>query len=147
MLSSTVLDNRVTAFGLTASLDSPPPEVILKRELLEVRDPLEPEPRTRVVEEDADLYIVKAILERSSRKWEFKWHGVNISAPIRDPTFYDDFAKHNFMIAPGDEFQARIAIHQKKDDISGVYSNTKYEVLHVYRHISRPKQNTLALPQ
>jgi hypothetical protein len=147
MLRSTVLDTRVTGFGLAPSLDSAPPEIILNRELLELRDDLEPEPKTRVIEEDADLYIVKAILERNNRKWEFKWHGMNISAPIKDPNFYDDFAKHNFMIAPGDEFQARIAIHQKRDDLSGVYSNTKYEVLHVYRHISRPRPGRLALPQ
>jgi hypothetical protein len=147
MLSSTVIDNRVTGFGLASSLDSPPPEIILNRELLEIRDALDPEPKTRVIEEDADLYIVKAIMERSNRKWEFKWHGINISAPIKDPNFYDDFAKHNFTIAPGDEFQAKIAISQKRDDLSGVYSNTKYEVLHVYRHISRPKPGRLELPQ
>lgn len=145
MLSSTVLDDRVSGFGLVPSLDSPPPEVVLNREELEIRDSSDEDPKTRVVEEDADLYIVKAIMERSTRKWEFKWHGMNISAPIKDPDFYDDFAKHNFTIAPGDEFQARIAIHQKRDDLSGVYSNTKYEVLHVYRHISRPKPGNLAL--
>lgn len=147
MLGSTVIDARVTGFGLTSSLDSPPPAVILERNLLELSEPLEPEPATRVIEEDADLYIVKAIMERSSRKWEFKWHGVNISAPIKDPSFYDDFAKHSFTIAPGDEFQARIAIHQKRDDLSGVYSNTRYEVLNVYRHISRPKPGSLPLQE
>jgi hypothetical protein len=147
MLSSTVIDDRVTGFGLVPSIDSRPPELILNRELLEMRDPLEPEPKIRVIEEDADLYIVKAIMERSVRKWEFKWHGINISAPIKDPDFYDDFARHNFTIAPGDEFQARIAIHQKRDDLSGVYSNTRYEVLHVYRHISRPRSVGLPLGQ
>lgn len=147
MLSSTVIDGRVTGFGLVPSLESPPPAVIIDRELLETPDSLELEPSTRVVEEDADLYIVKAIMERNTRKWEFKWHGMNISAPIKDPNFYDDFAKHNFTIAPGDEFQARIAVYQKRDDVSGVYSNTKYEVLHVYRHISRPKPGSLSLGQ
>ncbi|MGA9670408.1 MAG: hypothetical protein WBQ94_14440 [Terracidiphilus sp.] len=147
MLSSTILDDRVTGFGLAPSLDSPPPAIILERELLDVRDPSKEEPRTRVIEEDADLYIVKAIMERNARKWEFKWHGINISAPIKDPNFYDDFARHNFTIAPGDEFQARIAVHQKRDDVSGVYSNTKYEVLHVYRHVSRPRPAKLSLEQ
>lgn len=147
MLSSTILDNRVGGFGLAPSLDSPPPQIILNRELLEIRDSSNEEPKTRIIEEEADLYIVKAIMERSPRKWEFKWHGVNISAPIKDPNFYDDFARHNFTIAPGDEFQARIAIHQKRDELSGVYSNTKYEVLQVYRHISRPKPRKLTLEQ
>lgn len=147
MLGSTVIDAHVTGFGLSPSLDSPPPPLILERNLLESSEPLEPEPSTRVIEEDADLYIVKAIMERSSRKWEFKWHGMNISAPIKDPSFYDDFAKHNFTIAPGDEFQARIAIYQKRDDLSGIYSNARYEVLHVYRHVSRPKPGNLPLQQ
>jgi hypothetical protein len=147
MISNTLIDERVTGFGLAPAISSEPPKVVLDRELLGIRDTLEPEPPTRVIEEDADLYIVKAIMERSTRKWEFKWHGMNISAPIKDPAFYDDFARHNFTIAPGDEFQARIAIYQKRDDLSGVYSNTRYEVLHVYRHISRPKPGTIELRQ
>ena len=31
---------------------------------------------------------------------------------------------------------------KKKDDLSGVYSNINYEVLHVYRHISREDQDS-----
>jgi len=140
MLSSVIIDERVTGFGLSPEIDGPPPTIILPRELLEMRDEqLDTEPKTRVVEEDCNLYIIKAIMERSKRKWEFKWNGISISAPIKDPNFYDDFALHNFTIAPGDEFQARLAIHQRRDDVSGVYANTNYEVVHVYRHISHPK--------
>lgn len=140
MLASTIIDERVTGFGVASYMNGPPPAIILPRALLSVRDELSnPEAKTRIVEEDCDLYIVKAIMERSKRKWEFKWHGMNIAAPIKDPNFYDDFARHNFTIAPGDEFQARLAIHQKRDDVSGIYTNTSFEVLHVYRHVSRPK--------
>ena len=146
MMSSVIIDESVTGFGLASDVNDPPPAMILPRELLAIRDEsVDPEAKTRVVEEDCDLYIVKAIMERSKRKWEFRWHGINISAPIKDPNFYDDFAKHNFTIAPGDEFQARLAIHQKRDDVSGVYTNTSYEVLHVYRHISHPKPSQLPL--
>ena len=146
MLSSVIIDERVTGFGITPDVNGPPPEVILPRELLALVDePLDPEAKTRVVEEDSDLYIVKAIMERSRRKWEFRWHGINIAAPIKDPNFYDDFAKHNFTIAPGDEFQAKLAIRQVRDDISGVYKNTGYEVLHVYRHVSHLKPGRLPL--
>jgi len=93
MMSSIILDDRVTGFGISPDIDSPPPAIILPRDLLTIRDePIDPGAKTRVIEEDADLYIVKAIMEHSKRKWEFKWHGVNISAPIKDPNFYDDFA-------------------------------------------------------
>jgi hypothetical protein len=140
MLGSVILDDRVRGFGVTPDIDSPPPALILPRDLLEIRDePVDPDAKVRVIEEDADLYIVKAIMERSKRKWEFKWHGINISAPIKDPNFYDDFAQHNFTIAPGDEFQAKIAIYQERDDISGVYTNKRYEVLQVYRHVPHLK--------
>jgi hypothetical protein len=146
MLGSIMMDPRITGFGIAATLDSPPPEVILPRDLLDIRDKeLEPEDKTRVIEEDCDLYIVKAIMESSKRKWGFKWRGIPISAPITDPSFYDDFAHHNFTIAPGDEFQAKLAIHQVRDDVSGVFTNKSYEVVHVYRHISRPKTQHLPL--
>jgi hypothetical protein len=146
MLGSVIIDEHVTGFGLTSDPNGPPPALLLPRDLLAIRDaPADPEAKTRVIEEECDLYIVKAIMERSKRKWEFKWHGVNIAAPIKDPNFYNDFASHNFTIAPGDEFQARVAIRQRRDDISGVYANVGYEVLHVYRHISHPKPGHLPL--
>ena len=100
MFSSTVLDTRVSGFGLAPSLEALLAEIILDRELLEMRDDLE-QPKARVIEEDADLYIVKAILERSNRKWEFKWHGVNISAPIKDPEFLRRFRKAQLHDSPG----------------------------------------------
>jgi hypothetical protein len=144
MMGSVLMDERVTGFGLAPDVTSPPPSLMLPRELLAIRDePIDAEAKTRVVEEDCDLYIIKAIMERSPRKWEFKWHGLTITAPIKDPNFYDDFAKHNFTIAPGDEFQVRLAIYQKKDDVSGVYANTGYEVLQVYRHVSHPRSERL----
>jgi hypothetical protein len=146
MVSSVILDQRVTGFGLVPTIDSPPPAVLIRREAMEIRDtPPEQDEKTRVIEEDCDLYIVKAIMERSPRKWEFKWRGIAISAPIKDPNFYDDFARHDFTIAPGDEFQVKLAIHQRKDDISGVFTNTSYEVLNVYRHVSRPKPRNVTL--
>jgi hypothetical protein len=147
MLGSVVIDEHVTGFGLQSDESEHSGTLILPRELLATRDEaldLEAAP-TRTIEEDSDLYIVKAIMERSKRKWEFRWHGVNISAPITDPNFYDDFARLNFTIAPGDEFQARLAIHQSRDDVSGVYKNTKYEVVRVYRHIPHPKSDRLPL--
>jgi len=146
MFDGVIIDENVTGLGITPDMQSPKPPIIVPRELLAIKDEqLEPEPPTRVIEEDADLYIVKAIMERSTRKWEFKWHGLTISAPIKDSNFYDDFARHDFTIAPGDEFQARLTIHQKRDDVSGIYTNTSYEVTQVYRHISRPRPKNLPL--
>ena len=148
MISSVTIDPRVTGFGISSTVDGPPPPVILSRSLLEIRDSAtEEEPKTRAIEEDCDLYIIKAILEKSTRKWEFRWRGVNISAPIKDPTFYTDFSAHSITIAPGDEFKARLAIKQVRDDFSGVYANKSYEVITVYKHIPKVQPRRLALPQ
>ncbi|HEY5328318.1 MAG TPA: hypothetical protein VIJ79_00400 [Acidobacteriaceae bacterium] len=147
MLKSALIDSRVTGFGISPNSTGPPPELILPRDLLAIpEESIEiDERKNRIVEEDSDLYIVKAIMEESNRMWGFRWRGVSISAPIKDPNFYKDFASHSFTIAPGDEFQAKLAIHQTKDDVSGVYKNTKYEVLTVYRHISKPRTGRLPL--
>lgn len=145
MLMSVTIDPRITGLGISQVVDGPPPEIILPRSVLEIRDaPSEEESKTRTIEEDCNLYIVKAILQKSNRKWEFRWRGINISAPITDQNFYTDFSSHSITIAPGDEFQARLAIKQVRDDFSGVYANRSYEVVTVYKHV--PKLQPRRLP-
>ena len=145
MMMSVTTDPRITGFGLSMTVDGPPPGVILPRSVLEIRDsPPEEESKNRTIEEDCDLYIVKAIMEKGTRKWGFRWRGINISAPIIDKRFYTDFSAHNITIAPGDEFQARLAIKQVRDDFSGVYANKSYEVVTVYKHV--PKLQPRRLP-
>jgi hypothetical protein len=74
----------------------------------ELEIPVANDPETRVVFEQCDLQIVKAILERSTRKWEFMWRGVKISAPVLDAQFYEQFFAHDITIAPGDELNFRL---------------------------------------
>jgi hypothetical protein len=122
-------------------MDSPPPQVVIPQKT--IRD-LEIEagndPETRIVREQCDLQIIKAILERSARKWEFMWRGVKISAPVVDPKFYSDFFAHNITIAPGDELKVQLAIKQSRDVRTGIYMNIGYEVIEVYEHVPRVQQ-------
>jgi len=99
----------------------------------------------RVIEEACDLQIVKAILERSNRKWEFMWRGVRISAPVLDAKFYTDFFAHNITIAPGDELQVMLAITQERDDRTGIYTNVDYKVIEVFKHIQRVRQTSIPI--
>lgn len=101
-------------------------------------------PANRIVPELVDLQIVKAILERSKRKWEFMWRGIKISAPVTDEKFYIDFFAHDITIAPGDILQVTLHVYQTKDPATGIYRNTGYEVAQVHSHTPRPKQ--LRLP-
>jgi len=138
---SIVADENVKGFGFIPSMDSPPPDIIISRETLRLMDLNTPEgPDTRVIYEQCELQIVKAILERSRRKWEFMWRGVKISAAISDGSFYTRFFAHEITIAPGDILKVRLAITQKRDQTTGIYSNIGYEVVEVIEHIPRVRQ-------
>ena len=99
----------------------------------------------RQIIEIAQLQILRAILERSTRRWEFVWHGITISAPVLDQSFYNDFFEHKITIAPGDSLEAKVKIYQKRDDDTGIYTNDKYEVIEVLKHLPRPRQTSIEL--
>lgn len=138
-------DERISGIALVPELDSAPPEVVVSRETIQ-RMPLDllPDPTTRPIEEQCKLQILKAILERGRRKWEFIWRGVKISAPVLHEAFWEDFIAHSITIAPGDILKVRLNIKQVLDPKTGIYINDSYEVIHVYEHILRPKQLPLS---
>jgi len=88
---------------------------------------------------------MRAILERSRRRWEFVWRGVRISAPVLDERFYADFAAHKITIAPGDALEVRLKIRQRKDPSTGIMLNDAngYEVVEVLKHLPRHRQSDL----
>src|SRR5438132_243641 len=45
----------------------------------------------REIIENTEVQIIRAILEKSRRRWEFVWRGIRISAPIADERFYAEF--------------------------------------------------------
>ncbi len=98
---------------------------------------------SREVIEPATLVISRAILQRGSRKWEFHWRGIRISAPVLDDRFYDRFFAHDIKIAPGDALEVALRILQEKDPDTGIYVNARYEVIEVYSHVPRHKQENL----
>lgn len=139
-------DDKVKGVGLVTSMDSPPPEIIIPKATLQMMATEIPEdPDARVIFEQVDLQIIKAILEKSKRKWEFMWRGIKISAPVINEHFYINFFAHEITIAPGDILQVRLAIKQTKDSQTGIYSNIGYEIVEVYDHIPRIKQMSLVL--
>lgn len=139
-------DDKVKGVGLVSSMDSPSPEIIIPKSTLQKMATETPEdPDARIIYEHVDLQIIKAILEKSKRKWEFMWRGIKISAPVINEAFYVNFFAHEITIAPGDILQAKLAIKQTKDPQTGIYSNIGYEVVEVYDHIPRIKQMPLVL--
>jgi hypothetical protein len=146
-MSSIAADQNVAGVGFIRELKGPAPEVLIPQGALQQMevDAVTPtaDPEARIVTEHCDLQILKAILDRSARKWEFIWRGVKISAPILSDTFYEQFFAHNITIAPGDELKVRLAIHQVREPKLGVYTNESYDVMEVYEHVPRMRQMPL----
>ena len=134
-------DEKVKSFGFVEKMDSPAPAIPIQRStLLSLATESPEDPDNRVVPERAELQIVKAILKKSTRRWEFVWRGITISAPVVDDRFYKDFFAHEITIAPGDTLEVTLAIKQAKDPDTGIYTNVGYEVTEVHGHIPRIKQ-------
>lgn len=137
-------DEQIEGIGFVKDINDPKPEVIIPRSLmLSAGEMIIEEEGVRIVTELVELQILKAILERGKRKWEFMWRGFKISAAITDNTFYNDFFSHSITIAPGDSLDVKLQIKQVKDEDTGIYKNKSYEVIEVHKHHPRLKQTCM----
>jgi hypothetical protein len=124
--------------------DERPPIEIPRNRFPMIQSSVEEIPlETREIIETTDVEILRAILERSKRRWEFVWGGVRIPAPVLDSSFYDRFIAHEITIAPGDKLKVRLKIKQRRLLDAGVYVNESYEVVEVLGHIPKPRQRSL----
>ncbi|MBN2816493.1 MAG: hypothetical protein JXQ67_07390 [Campylobacterales bacterium] len=137
-------DSNVTNFGFTKNIDDKEPDIIIPRDRFALlSEPIELDEPLREIQEVAELQIKRAILEKSKRKWEFIWRGIKISAPVLDENFYKDFFAHKITVAPGDSFKALLKVYQNKDEDTGIYTNSKYEVIEIHNHIPRYNQSQI----
>lgn len=137
-------DNKIDGIGFVKDISDPKPEVLIPRSaIISASDIFIEEKGVRIVTELVELQIIKAILERGRRKWEFMWRGFKISAPITDDNFFKDFFAHDITIAPGDSLDVKLQIKQIKDEDTGIYKNHSYEVIEVYKHLPRLKQTKM----
>lgn len=107
------------------------------------RIPFQLEPRrtiTRTLIEHVQLVIVKAVLRRSRRKWQFSWQGFDISARITDPSFFDRLEARQITIAQGDALDVELSITQLLEEDDGIWRNVDFEVVRVYGLVSLPRQ-------
>ncbi len=144
MLIEIKKDEKITSIGISNDFDTEDPSIKLPSKLISEEVLIYEEYRkTRSVSEKVNLLILKAILERNTkRKWEFVWRNNRISAPVLDHNFFDEFYAHRITIAPGDILEATITIHQKYNEEAGVFINDKYEVTEVSRHVPRAEQKS-----
>lgn len=138
-------DDAVYSIGFSEDPSSPEPEFPIPRDRFAIltENLSGPVATERELVEITDLQIVRAILERSKRMWQFVWNGVRISAPVTDQTFYQDFFEHRITVAPGDILRARLRIRQKRHPDLDIFMNDSYEVVEILKHIPRPTQAPL----
>jgi hypothetical protein len=134
-------DPSITSIGFSRTLEGPP-EINIPRDRFAALPIIldAPSDGGRELEEITDVEILRAILERSRRRWEFVWNGMTISAPVTDKKFYDDFFAHRIMIAPGDALRVRLRIRQQRAPGLGIFVNESYEITEVINHIPRSGQ-------
>lgn len=137
-------DSKVEGVGFIKDINDPKPVIIIPRKaIVAACDGLIEEEGIRVITELVEVQILKAVLERGRRMWEFMWRGFKISAPITDDKFYNDFFSHTITIAPGDSLDVKLQIKQIKDEDTGIFKNKSYEVIEVYKHHPRLKQTNI----
>jgi hypothetical protein len=137
-------DEKIKGVGFVKDIAAPKPEVIIPRSaIISASNILVDEEGVRIVTELVEIQILKALLERGKRKWEFMWRGFKISAPITCDNFYSDFFSHAITIAPGDSLDVKLEIKQIKDEDTGIYTNKSYKVIDVYEHHPRVKQTSI----
>jgi hypothetical protein len=141
-------DTTVGSFGFSADINTPPAVAIDRHDLARLPTvAVAPEEDTRELPpQEADVQILRAILEKSRRRWEFVWNGTRFPAPVLDENFFADFAAHKITIAPGDRLKVMLRIKQRRIPGVGIFVNETYEVLQVLEHVSQATQAVLPPP-
>lgn len=147
-------DPSVSDFGITKRLDDKRPLASIPRDDFGILSRAggvvtsEVDSRDRYEDKPEHLIVLRAILARGTRKWQFVWNGIKISAPILDDSFYDALAQHEYEFGQGDILDAMLRIYQRRDDDTGVYINTGvYEVIRVYGRSAGPRQGSFLTPR
>lgn len=138
-MQSIAEDEEISSIGFAPSPRDEKPDMPIPRESL---NPLyvktvDDQPDIREIIVTAELQILRAILARSKRRWEFVWNGMRISAPVTDGDFFDDFFARRVTIAPGDSLRTKLKIKQRRDRDLDIYINESFEVIKVMDHVSR----------
>jgi hypothetical protein len=91
------------------------------------------------------LQVVRALFEDTSRRWQFVWRGIRISAPITDKDFRGRLVRGEISLTHGDVFIADLRIVQRAD-AAGIWVNESYEAIRIVGHLRREEQGDLLQP-
>ena len=140
-------DQSVSDFGFVARISDTHPIGVIQRSQFAILTRI-PEEETeedgrRVCDERTPVTVLKVIFERSSRRWQFVWRGVRISAPIKDEDFFTKLASREYVFSQGDVLDVTLRIYQIRDEMSGAFINDRYEIIKVHGFEKIPVQQPL----
>jgi hypothetical protein len=140
-------DASISNFGIASSIHDKYPIALIDRGAFAVitREPEEvgEDDNKTFKDEKTKLTVLKLVFERGNRKWQFVWNGIKISAPIRSDEFFDKLASREYDFSQGDVLDVTLRVHQIRDEISGVFINSDYEVLEVHGLEKMPRQRDI----
>lgn len=112
------------------------------RDLPEIVDEALPrfreQPNARV-----SVVVVAAVLAKTKRKWEFLWNGNKISAEIRDDSFYEKLANHEYEFGQGDALLVDLVAKQELNSLIKAYENKSFYISKVHKHTKGMRQAKL----
>lgn len=140
-------DSAITNFGIARELDAPTLDIEVPRADFPVLATVPIVPSAvegrKVVTSPASVVVIRAIFEKSARKWQFAWNGIRISAPITDESFFEKLRSREIRLAWGDTLEVDLRIVQVLDPETAVYLNESYEIVAVRSHLPAPTQGRL----
>lgn len=140
-------DVSISDFGIASSVHDEAPIALIDRGKFAIiarkQEEVDDNDNTTFKDEKTKLTVLKLVFERGNRKWQFVWHGIRISAPIRSDDFFDKLASREYDFSQGDVLDVTLRVHQVRDEISGVFINSDYEVLDVHGLEKMPRQRDI----
>lgn len=132
-------DDKISYLGFAQNMKDKSPQISIPRDHFEIpyTQSINDRPLTREIVDYADVQILRAVLAKSKRRWQFSMGGIPISAPILHQDFFRKFAAHEITIAPGDSLKVIMRIKQRLSPEADVYLNESYEILEVIQHIPK----------
>jgi hypothetical protein len=137
-------DHEVKSLGIARTLEDEVPllsldghDIAILSQKRNVEDHTE-----RWTDSQEELRILKAVFERSKRKWQFIRGNTKISASITDKTFFDRLARREIVIGDGDTLVVSLRTYQVWNDLVGAWIDDSYEIMAVFDHRRRAVQLT-----
>lgn len=97
----------------------------------------------KTVEVKTNVSVYTPVFDKKG-KWKVIFEGNKIPTQICDNSFISRVLSGE-KFACGDSLEVLLKIYKKREELSGIFINKKYEILQVFKHVARSEQKELPL--